>query len=80
MPLLCKERKRLQTALLEASVALRTCLNAEAYAATAEGGSVDRNLKRRIAKAQVAHRKAKEALLRHIREHDCSTSILPRRG
>jgi hypothetical protein len=61
-------------------VTLRTCLNAEAYAATADGGCADRNLKRRIAKAQRAHRTTKEALLRHIREHGCSTNILPRRG
>jgi len=68
---LCEVRERLQTALLEASVTLRTCLNKEAYAAAADSGRVDRNLRRSIAKAQVDRQTAKEALLRHIREHGC---------
>jgi hypothetical protein len=79
MSSLCEVRQRLQTALLEASVALRTCLNSEAFAAAADSGRVDRNLKRRITKAQVEHQTAKAALLRHIREHGCSTHILPKR-
>jgi len=66
---LCEERQRLQTALLEASVTLRSCLNAEAYAVGV--CRVDRELKRRIAKAQAEHRTAKAALLRHIRDHGC---------
>jgi hypothetical protein len=72
---LCEERQRLQAALLEASMILRSCLNAEAYAVN--GGRVDPDLKRWTTKAQVEHRTAKAALLRHIREHGCSTFVLP---
>jgi hypothetical protein len=78
MSSLCEVRERLQLDFLEASVMLRTCLNSQTYAVAS--GRVDADLEARIAKAQANRQTAKAALLRHIREHACSTIVLSRSG